>query len=320
MKLFLFGHANGGGHFALVSGAVCVSGVERGSDGLGSKLLRGDAFLVRHVDLLQGHVELLDDVIVFGKVGTLHVGPGEGDEHGQDNLEQQTEPIRGLTPGHERHVIHLIGRLGQSRPEDSPDHTEDKIGGNGGPHGQVHVPIPGLDLLGQSHVDGQDHAAVDVEAEDKEPQRLAVLGHDVVQIGAVGHEEDDGTHPDAADHPEDENAKSEEGAVLAVSIELRILQHRLARDIAVGDGEDDDGDTAEDDVVESVGPLFVERLAGELIEDGEPKLGHHQKHVLVKEVHNEFGDPTIAVASVDQQQRHQKPKLSDGKVGGVDRL
>jgi len=66
-----------------------------------------------------------------------------------------------------------------------------------------------------------------------------------------------------------------------------------------------------------VNERLIECLAAESISEAEPKLGHHEQHILVEHVDDKVWIASIVFPTMIKEQRNQIRKLADGIVWGA---
>lgn len=99
-------------------------------------------------------------------------------------------------------------------------------------------------------------------------------------------------------------------------VELGISEELLLGHLPVEDTEPDDGDGCEHDVVALVHPSLVEGLARESGPETVPILREDHQDVLVEDVTDQIGIPSVSFSAVHEHQRLQVFELPDGKVTG----
>ena len=75
----------------------------------------------------------------------------------------------------------------------------------------------------------------------------------------------------------------------------------MSLELLVEDGEEHDGNWAEDDIVELVDPLLIQGLPWKSALKPVPELGHHEEYVLVEDVDNQVRVFPVTLSAVHEE-------------------
>ena len=141
-------------------------------------------------------------------------------------------------------------------------------------------------LVGHLEVHLDDHIAVDNSAQNPKGRGVA-KGVDIPVFKAVcDHKYHKQSLKDSLNDVAPEGAPIKEQVQLAniLVVKLGRSQELFPGKLKVENGEPDDGQAGEEEVVDLVLPLLVEGLPREAVEYSEPELRHHHQHILEEHV------------------------------------
>lgn len=130
------------------------------------------------------------------------------------------------------------------------------------------------------------------------------------------HNDEEGVeNPECEPPPEDFGIKEWVIHALMVIIEA-VFNENVGLKLFIDDCIDYDGAGSIENVEDLVDYWFVEGLAWEVVENPEPKLGHHQEGVFEEVIEDEGRVPAVAFPAMVEKQTTQKTELADRVVAG----